>query len=430
MKIGGNMKKLLFLTLTVSYGLQALTPAPTFDPYSTQNVYLEQIDPVTIPLGQESQSWVNRWSILGTVAGVALGAGTYMFLPEHIRSANHQQSDITDTLYGATASVVGAIVGYFGTNLCATGYTPEKIEESKTNSLISDYNIAAKAVQLVSLSPHERRALSRLPFNNPEKDQNRLEVYQGISVPTSRNPITDRVNYVRNLTVQLDQEKIACEKLTTSRIEQLRSSSLVGNAAQIAQIIEQNKRCIAAMNSLVPQQAMKRWYGYVEKRAPEYTAENIYNKAALLKTQITRDEEIIKRQLARLAALYGYTFSQADLCSNIWHFILLDLDTNYPNTREGRIARQNDIKDTKNHISRLMQNYQNKVIDYGNAAAEHNDVQRDLNNAIANFVVSHGGQTKGIKGFKANRRLLEYNNYLNHSDGNALWNWIQSCFDN
>lgn len=424
------MKKLLFLTLTVSYGLQAVTPAPTFDLHSMENVYLEQIEPVTVPLGQESQSWVNKWSIVGGAAGLVLGAGAYMFLPEHIRSANHQQSDITDTLYGATASVVGAIVGYFGTNLCATGYTPEKIEESKTNSLISDYNIAAKAVQLVSLSPQERRALSRLPFNNPEKDQNRLKVYQGISVPTSRNPITDRVNYVKSLTVQLDKESIACEKLTSSRINQLRASSLIDNAPQIAQIIEQNKICIAAMSSMVPRQSMKHWYTYVEKQAPEYTAERIYHKPDLLKAQLTRDEETIKRQLARLAALYGYTFSQADLSSNIWHFILLDASTNYPNTLEGRRARKNDIQETKNHISRLIQNYQNKLIDYNNEALEHSELARSLDKDIANFVISHGGQTKGIKGLKANRRLLEYNNYLNHSDGNAFWNWVQSCFVN
>lgn len=90
------MKKLLFLTLTVSYGLQAITPAPAFDLHNMENVYLEQIEPVTIPLGQESQSWVNQWSIIGAVAGVAIGAGTYMFLPSDMRSANNQQKVLKD----------------------------------------------------------------------------------------------------------------------------------------------------------------------------------------------------------------------------------------------------------------------------------------------------------------------------------------------
>lgn len=423
------MKKLLFLILATSYGLQAITP--TYNYSMPENVYLEEIEPVTVQLDQESQSWVNTCGIVGAAAGAVVGFGACLVLPEHMRP--HQQTEVSENLSMLTTGIVTAVASAAtacASYLYARSCTPEKIEESKTNNLIYDHNNAVKAFNIVNLSAHERARLSRLPFKNPAIDNDRLRVYQGISSESSKKPINDCVNYVKGIALKLDNEKDAYTKLTAARIAQLRASSLVTGADQIAQTIEQQKECIKSLSALLPSQPMKNWYTYVEKNTPEFKAEKLQLTFDARYNQLRKDEENIKWYLARLAALYGYVFSQIDLSSSAWHFILADLSTNYSDTPEGRAARKRDIQETKNHISRLIQNYQNKIIDYNNNAIELQELESNIYSPIAQFVMSQGGSTKSIKGRKANRRLLEYNNYLNHSDGCALWNWIQSCFDN
>lgn len=422
------MKKLLFLTLTVTYGLQAITP---YQSMNKAEKMLQEIEPVAIPLGQESQTQVNYLGLVGAATGAVLGFGACFILPTHMRL--QQQTEVTENLNplttGIATSIATAVAGC-ASYLYAKSCTPEKIEETKTNNLIYDHNSAVKAFYGVNLSVHERNQLNRLPFGNPAIDDDRLQVYQGVSVATSNTPITERVTYLKNIATNLHQEKYACTQLTATRIAQLRASSLVADADQIARTIEEQKEYIQTMNAILPQQAIKNWCAYVEKKTPEYTTEKMQIDYATRYKQFANDEKNIKWHLARLAALHGCVFSQADLSSSIWSFILSDLSASYSNTPEGRRARQRDIKETKNRISRLIQNYQNKVIDYTNEVIEHNEVQNRISSPIAQFVLSQGGSTKGLKGLKANKRLLEYNNYLNHSDGNVIWHWIQSCFDN
>lgn len=424
------MKKLLFLTLTISYALQAITPA---QPFIQDTIgYLQEIEPVSIPLSPESQTQVNTWSMVGGLAGAAVGLGACLVLPAHIRP-QQSSSDISDNLSIFATGVATAIVGglsYLGTQWYATSCTPEKTEESKTNNLIYDHNAALNAFNLVDLSAHERDHLSNLPFKTPSVDLDRLAVYQGINAESSKSPIGNRVNNIQNIATNLEQEKYACTKLTASRIAQLHASSLVADAKNIAQTIEQQKEYIMSMNAMIPTQPMKNWCNYVEKQTPEYKVERLQINCNKTYNQLHKYEDDIKWHLARLAALHGCVFSQADLSSNIWHFILSDLSASYSNTPEGQRARQRDIKETKNQIGRLIQDYQNKLIEYNSDIADHNDLQRQVYSPIAQFIIDQGGSTQGLKGLRANKRLLEYNNYLNHSDANVLWHWINSCFDN
>lgn len=406
-----------------------------------QNVIvpMQKIQSITIPLQEDSIAYVNntsKWSALaGACAG--LGLGGYYVLQNQGHEILQQQTELFRKIAIPTVStIITGGAGYCIGNFCATRNTQEKIDERKANSAINKHNAMIEKSNAVKLNEESRNLLNNLPFDG-RSDDDRLTIYNNIHTGEDRPmhinkpvyPIHERTAWIADIASKLRAEQTAFNNLGNLP-DIFASSPFLENHRAKAATMNNNKQHVQAMNNIISYKKIYNWVNYVEQQAPEYKLATLQKSLTQTQADLEQQEKSIRYDLARLAALLHCNFSHISLCDGIIQYLSSNWSTNYPNTADGNKARNADIASTKNHISHKTQNYQSKINEYNLQVIDHNKVIVQVPQNIKTFIVNKGGSANDLDGRRANPNLLQYNNYLNHSNDSLIINWINSCFDN
>jgi hypothetical protein len=266
---------------------------------------------------------------------------------------------------------------------------------------------------------------------------NRAAVYRYVYPLAQKNSglfgrclIATIVDYLDGLAHALERELDMAGKMIT----QIPSESNVvlpsAKQDQIADVIETitiNQQALFHLNGFLSPQLIRQWTDQM-RNMPEYNIEQLSAELTKEYAALEKYENDIRYKLARLSALHGKVFSRAYLTQTFGEYLWHSFVTDYPNTPEGRRARLADIAYTKNDISSAIQSYQSRACLYSNKVISFNAQLNLISPELLAFIQSAGAELRQLRGYQMNVKLLEYNTYLNHNDGDALWTWVQSCF--
>ncbi len=421
------LSTLLYVTAATSPMLAMHYPSPSFDQNAVV-AHMPEIQPITIPLQKSSLDYINQTSKWSALAGACAGLGAgYLILQNESQQLLHQPTEILRKIAIPTVSTILASgVGYYAGKSYATYNTQEKDVERKANNVISVHNCMIAASRDVKLDEHQRNEINSLPF---EHFDNRLDVYKGLSVSRSENPINARFQYVRNTASKLRAENNAANKLgNLPDISLFMDSPFLQDHRDKANLMNDNRARIKYLNSMLSHQRLTDWASKIKKDAPEYKTDTLRKNLAETHCQLKEQEKSIRYGLARLALLIQCPFSHIQLSKNILEYVCSSWSTSYPDTPQGRKDKDTDIAQTSINISRAIQNYQQLNGNYNLQVIDHNQSAAEISPAMQNFVISQGGTTGGLNGREINKELLQYNHYLNHSKGSVLTEWINRCF--
>lgn len=395
---------------------------------------LEEIKPVHInrysnPLNPATAAHVESCSRNSAIAFALLGGGATLYLygqNSDLPLCSNLWKKMGFTVAGAFSS--GALA-YVTAKWITTNRTAEKQDEALANDIIDRNNAAFTAK--CNLDTEERSNLNCL-IKLDQTEKNHTAVYhRALTLHPSKQareyPIEDAVKYLDGTANKIKQEGEALGEMKTER--PLSDHGTISDEAwdKILKDVRQTHEAMNRLNHILPAQAIVNWTNVV-KQLPEYTYQSLQKQLRADHKDLKDREKAIRYNLARLAALRGHSFSQAYLSQTFANHLWASLSTNYSNTPEGRRARSIDIEQSKNSISSSMQSYLTKANSYDQQVITYNKAIAKVPETIKIFVKNNGGNIDDFDGYTLNQNLLDYNRYLNHNNGDALWTWIESCF--
>lgn len=386
---------------------------------------------INIDLQPESVAYIKKWAKITAGMGALLGG---CMVSSNLQSHYAPLEKIGLLIVGSAIS--GCITSFIG-SMIATLQTDEKRYEHTINSLIQLNNDAYNLYTKIDLDQNQRNALSSLLAQDFYLPQNRAAVYRYVYPLAQKNSslfgqclIATIVDYLDGLAHALERELDMAGKMVT----QIPSESNVvlpsAKQDQIADVIETitiNQQALFHLNGFLSPQLIRQWTDQM-RNMPEYNIEQLRTELAKEYAALEKYENDIRYKLARLSALHGKVFSRAYLTQTFGEYLWHSFVTDYPNTPEGRRARLADIAYTKNDISSAIQSYQSRACSYSNKVITFNAKLNLVSPDIQYVIQRNGTELRQLSGYQLNAKLLEYNIYLNHNDGDALWTWVQSCF--
>jgi hypothetical protein len=395
-----------------------------------QNSHPTHIPFMYIDLQPESVAHVKKWAKIIAGIGAFVGACIANNSSLHVSLLERLGLIVGGSIIsGSICSMTGSLV--------ITMYTDEKKYEYHINSIIQLHNDAYNVYTEIGMTHHERYILASLLTQDFQTDQNRAAVYAYVYKLAQKNstllvqcPITTIVDYMDNLAYTLERELCAINKMVTeipSGDDLLLPSAKQEEIANITKKLIANQSILTDLNTILSPQSLREWASQI-RNMPEYNIDNLRRELAKEFTVLQQYEHDIRYKLARLSALHGKTFSHAYLTSTFGEYLWHSFTTDYAHTSEGRRARMTDIAYTKNEISSAIQNYQNRACLYSNKVITFNAQLNLIPREIQAFLQRYNNDLRQLEGYYINAKLLEYNTYLNHNDGDAIWTWVQSCF--
>ncbi len=416
------MKKLLLPILT---GLTILQ-------LTAQDENLKEIQPIIIPINNESQEYATKLArtVGGLVAfGAAIATGIYV----------HKYYDFTtleEAGFAFGSAVATGVPSYMATESYAIYKTLEKQYERTINEQIYAHNRAISLHKATSLSHNDRIKLQNLAtsYTDPQK---RSELYEYILnhkenlKKQQKSPIVTSVSFLEEKSALLEKTYNAATTINPYNIDLCSDTTNDKKEVfnSIARTIEENKKTLLAQSELISTNDIHDCTQKI-KQMSEYTTELTREELIKEYKQLKKSEETIRYKLARLAALHGRIFSQADLTHNFGEYLLHTLTTDYPNTTQGRAKKNAEIKEIKDSINKSMQQYQIKALTYSNKVITHNSNLMEIPQEIKEFTKKYSSDAQSLyTGYRANTKLLEYNNYLNCNNANLFATWLDSLFE-
>lgn len=389
---------------------------------------------INIDLQPTSLEYIKKWA--------KITAGVGAFVGGYIMSSNLQARDYGYTsleklvLILGGAAISGGISSFIG-SMVATLQTEEKRYEHSVNSVIQLHNDVYTICTDIGLTQQQRYTLSLLLVQDFHAPNNRAAVYRYIySLAQKQNKLSAQcviksiVNYLDGLAYALERELYAAQRIITQVPSENEITLPEAQEHQIAdtmQTIAINQQIFIDLNALLSPQLIRQWTDQMRKM-PEYNIEQLRAELTQEYAALEKYENDIRYKLARLSALHGKVFSRAYLTKTFGEYVWHSFITDYADTPEGRRARMADIAYTKNDISSAIQSYQSRACLYSNKVITFNAQLSLLGPEIQYVMQSVGKELWQLRGYEINVKLLEYNTYLNHNDGDALWTWVQGCF--
>lgn len=389
---------------------------------------------INIDLQPESVAYIKKWAKITAGIGAFLG-GCLVSNNLHNSYYDHAPFEKLVLIIGGSA-LSGCITSFIG-SMCATLQTDEKRYEHAINSVIQINNDAYNIYTEIGLDHNQRDVLSILLAQDFYVPQNRATVYSYVHPFAQRNSslfgqcfMQSIVDYLDGLARALERELYATQKMVTqapSENELQLPSAKQEQITNVMQMIAMNQQRLSYVNGLLSPQLIKQWIDQM-RTMPEYNIEPLRAELAKEHAALEKYENDIRYKLARLSALHGKIFSRSYLTQTFGEYLWHSFITDYAQTPEGRRARLADIAYTKNDISSAIQSYQSKACLYSNKVIAFNAQLHLISPDIRSVIQNGSMELRQLSGYQINAKLLEYNTYLNHNDGDALWTWVQSCF--
>lgn len=397
---------------------------------------INQLNPIpfiTIDLEQESLEYIKKWAKITASIGAFLGG---CMVNSGLHNDYYQNAPFEKMMLIIGGSAISGCLTSFIGSMIATLQTEEKKYEHSINNLIQLYNDAYNIYKEIELDQHQRYALSQLLTQDFYVSHNRAMLYRFIYPLAQKNSglfgqcfIKTIVNYLERLAYTLEREIYMTQKIVTQAplcpvaLPEAKEDQI----ANVIEMITTNKEILINLNTLLSPKLIKQWADQI-RAMPEYDIEQLRAELAKEHRALEQYENDIRYKLARLSALYGKVFSRAYLTQTFGQYLWQSFVTDYPHTPDGRRARLADIAYTKNDISSTIQKYQVRACSYSNKVISFNAKLNLISPEIQYLIQNNSVELRQLGGYQLNARLLEYNTYLNHNDGDLLWTWVQSCF--